>query len=290
MLIIHKIEKTHFSPSETIIIDYILKQGENIKNMTVSHIAKETYTSGPMLIRIAKKLGYSGWNELKDAYLKELQYLYASEDIDASIPFVVNDDFMKIASHISQLEIETINDTMSLLTHDNLYAAMRLLRNASVIDIYGVSGAVLLAEGFAEKMFYIHKSVNICRLTGDAKIQATLSNQSHLAILISYSGETPFILEVARILKKKKTPIIAMTSIGDNDLSKLSDVCLHMSSREMLHTKIGEFASTQSIKCLLDILYGCIFSLDYQNNLDKRIAIAKEIDDKTSGYEYIDEK
>lgn len=290
MLIIHKIENTHFSASEALIVDYILEQGENIKNMTVNYIAKETYTSGPLLVRIAKKLGYSGWNEFKEAYLQELDYLYAASDVDASIPFVVNDDFMNIANNISQLEIDTIKDTMSLLKHDDLYAAMRILRDAEVIDMYGVSGTVLFAEDFAEKMFYIHKNVNICRLTGDAKIQAVMSNEKHCAILISYSGETEFMINVAKILNKKKTPIIAITSIGDNTLSQLSHISLHISSREMLHTKIGEFATSQSIKCILDILYGCIFSLNYQKNLDNRIAIAKEIDDKTSGYEYIDEK
>ena len=75
-MLIHRIEKTHFSPSETVIIDYILKKGLEIKNMTISQIAQHTYTSAPLLVRIAKKLGYDGWNEFKEDYLKELEYLY----------------------------------------------------------------------------------------------------------------------------------------------------------------------------------------------------------------------
>ena len=43
-------------------------------------------------------------------------------------------------------------------------------------------------------------------------------------------------------------------------------------------TKIGDFASSTSVKCLLDILYGCILSLNYKKNLDEKINIAKEID------------
>lgn len=290
MLIIHKIEKTHFSTSERIIIDYILKQGEKIQNQSIQTIAKETYTSAPLLIRIAKKLGYSGWNEFKEAYIKELKYLYAESDIDASIPFVVSDDFMTIAHHISQLQIETIQDTMNLLQHDDLYAALRILRKTQQIDIYGVSGNLLLAEQFAQKMLYIRKNVNICRLTGDIKIQAAMSTNEHCAILVSYSGETEFILKVAKILKQKQTPIIAITSIAENDLSQIADVTLRISSREMLHTKIGDFATSQSIKTILDILYSCIFSFDYQKNLDNKISIAKEVDDRVSGFEYINEK
>lgn len=290
MLIIHKIEKTHFSASEAIIINYILEHGENIKDMSASYIAHETYTSAPLLVRIAKKLGYSGWNSFKEAYLKELEYLYASQEIDASIPFVVSDDFMTIAHNISKLQIETIQDTISLLNHDDLFNAMRILRDAEEIDVYGISDKVLLAQLFAEKLFFIHKNTHICSLPGDAKVQAAMSNQKHCAILISYSGQTEFVLKIAHILKEKKTPMIAITSIADNELARLANVALRISSREMLHTKIGDFASSTSVKCILDILYGCIFSLDYKRNLDEKIHFAKEIDDRVSGFEFIDEK
>lgn len=289
MLLIHKIEKTHFSPSEAQIIQYILDKGLEIKNMSVASIANATYTSSPLLIRIAKKLGFTGWNEFKEEYLNELEYLYQTSEIDASIPFVVSDDFMTISHNIAQLQMETIQDTMNLIDHDSLYRAMRYLRKCEIVDVYGISNNLILAQEFAEKMFYIHKNAYVCHLNGDNKLQAIMSDEKHCAILISYSGQTPSILEVVKILKKKKTPIIAITSIGDNDLSKQADVVLRISSREMLHTKIGNFASTQSVKLILDILYGCIFSFDYQRNLDEKISFAKEVDDRHSGFEYIDE-
>ena len=91
------------------------------------------------------------------------------------------------------------------------------------------------------------------------------------------------------ILKNMQTPIIAITSIADNNLSKLADVTLRISSREMLLTKIGDFATTTSIKYILDTLYAGIFSFDYQKNLDYKIQIAKLVDDRHSGYEFIDE-
>ena len=290
MLLIHKIENTHFSPSEAEIINYILDKGMEIKNMSTSFIANATYTSPPLLIRIAKKLGFSGWNEFKEEYIKELEYLYKTSEIDASIPFVVSDDFTTISHNIAQLEIETIQDTIHLLDHDSLFKAMSFLRKCDVVDVYGISNNLILAQEFAEKMFYIHKNAYVCHLNGDNKLQAIMSDDKHCAILISYSGQTASILEVVKILKKKNTPTIAITSIGDNDLSKQADVVLRISSREMLHTKIGNFASSQSVKLILDILYGCIFSFDYQKNLDEKISFAKEADDRHSGFEYIDEE
>lgn len=289
MLIIHKLEHTHFSASEAIIIDYILEQGLKIKDMSANSIAKATYTSAPLLVRIAKKLGYSGWNAFKEDFIAELEHLFTEQNVDASIPFVVSDDIMTISHNIAQLQIDTIQDTITLLDHDALQTALRYLREAKELDLYGVSSNLLLAEGFRSKLFYIHRNVNICRLPGNPKTQAAMSDANHCAILISYSGETSFIIEVAKILKKKKTPIIAITCIANNRLSKIADVTLRISSREMLHTKIGDFATSTSIKYLLDVLYAGIFSFDYQKNLDYKIQIAKAVDDRYSGYEFIDE-
>ena len=276
-MLIHKIEKTHFSESESIIIDYLLKKGEEIKDMTISQISQQTYTSPSLLIRISKKLGYNGFNEFKAAYIKELEYMYAKREIDASIPFTINDNMMTIAHNIIQLEKETLDDTLSLLNHDDLQKALQLLRICNEIDIYGVSSNVYLAETFKQNMNRIQKRVNLCYTTGSTQVQAIMSTPKKCAILISYSGRTPFIIDVAKKLKEKKTPIIALTNIAENELSSLADVTLRISSRELINTKIGDFASTQSVKSLLDILYSCLFSLDYKKNLDYRIQVGKEI-------------
>lgn len=289
MSILHKIETTHFSPSEEEVVKYVLDKKEEIQDMTLSMIAEATYTSSPILVRVAKKLGYSGWNEFKEEFLKEISYLNKEADIDASIPFVVSDTYTTIASNIAKLEIESIQDTIDLLTHDDLNKAMSLLRETDYIDVYGVSNNLLLAQEFAEKMFYINKFVNIANITGDAILQATMSDSSHCAILISYSGETRSMIEVVNTLKKKGTKIISITSLGDNTISLISDVNLRICSKEMIQTKIGDFSSSQSVKTILDILYSCIFSFDYKENLEKKIQFAKEVEDRHSGFEYIDE-
>lgn len=289
MLIIHKIEQTHFSSSEAIIIDYILKEGENIKDMSANAIAKATYTSSPLLVRIAKKLGYPGWNAFKEDYLKELEYLFMQQEVDASIPFVVSDDIMTISKNIAQLQIATIQDTQALLSHDSLQNALRLLRNAKAIDIYGVLNNLLIAEQFKNKLSYINIPVTISNLPGAPKMQAVMSDETHCAILISYSGQTGFIVNIAKTLKEKHIPMIAITCIANNELSSLADVTLRISSREMLHTKIGDFATSISIKYILDTLYACIFSFNYKKNLDYKIKLAKEVDDRHSGFEFIDE-
>lgn len=277
-MLIHKIEKIHFSPSESIIIDYILKKGKDIKNMTIAQIANETYTSSPLFIRIAKKLGFDGWNEFKEAYLKELDYLYLNQEVDANIPFVVNDDIMNIAYNLCVLERETIQDTYSLISHDDLQKAIRLLRDCKYIDVYSRSVHMHIVRSFQERMYILRRHVQLCSLSDELDSTYLMSDQNHCAIIISYSGHAPHIKHLIETLRKKQTSIIAITNLEDNKLSLLADVTLRMSSRELIYTKIADFASSLSLKYILDILYSCIFSIHYQQNLDNCIQIAKELD------------
>ena len=135
MLIVNQIENTHFSKTEREIVDYIIDQGMNIEKMSANEIARNTFTSAPLLVRIAKKLGYSGFNEFKSAYLKELSYMLEETDVDASIPFLLSDDLMTITKNLALLEKETIQDTQQLNHHDDLQEAVRLLQKAQVIDV-----------------------------------------------------------------------------------------------------------------------------------------------------------
>lgn len=261
MLIVNQIENTHFSKTEKEIVDYIIDQGMNIEKMSANEIARNTFTSAPLLVRIAKKLGYSGFNEFKSAYLKELSYMLEETDVDASIPFLLSDDLMTITKNLALLEKETIQDTQQLNHHDDLQEAVRLLQKAQVID----------------------------QVTGQ-KRSACLADESHCAIIISYSGQTREMVEVAEIYHKRNIPFISITCMAENSISRLADVHLYLSSREMLHIKIGDFASTTSLKYLFDILYAGVFSYNYKKNLETKIVVASYVDDRQSEDEYINEK
>ena len=97
---------------------FIWKQNQiEIDHHSTTRIAKETYSSPSSLIRIAKKLDFDGWLELKKAYIEEVTYF---QDIDPNYPFDFQDNIMSVANKITPLYIESAKDTSSLLQHDSL--------------------------------------------------------------------------------------------------------------------------------------------------------------------------
>ncbi len=284
MIISNKLESMDsFSKSEEILAKYILKEKENIHKLSTKDIAKATYTSPSTVVRLSQKLGFSGWNELKEKYIEEINYLNQHfSDIDPNFPFEAHDTLMNIASKIGQLASETIEDTLSLLKHDDLKKAVDLLNKAKIINVYGVSNSLIMAFDFKHKMLRINRHVEIMSLQDEQMFVASNSSPSNTAILISYSGESEEVLKIAKTLRKNKTPIIALTNIGENSLRSFSDCTFSLSTREKLYSKIATYSTNNSIHLLLDILYSCLFKLNYNENLQYKTNTSKNIDNRIS--------
>ena len=279
MLLSEKMKQTDFSNAESALVEFILAKGTAIEPLTIKEIAEANYVHPSTLIRVAKKLGYKGWLELRTEFLAEQTYLQTYfEDVDANFPFQSNDGLMTIANKMASLERSTIDDTLSLLNHDDLQKAKQLLLNAKQIKIFGSNANLLISQDFALKMRRIKKNVVTSQTMGEDAYEAFNSQEDTCAILISYTGENGFIMQIAKILQKQNIPIIALTSIGENSLASVSQAVLRMTTRERLYSKIANFTINSSICYLLDVLYSCVFAEDYQKNLNHLISISELVD------------
>ncbi|GGA92080.1 MurR/RpiR family transcriptional regulator [Ornithinibacillus halotolerans] len=289
MLLTEKMKEDIFSPSERTIITYMFDKLELIRDKTTKQIAEETYTHPSTLIRIAKKLGYNGWIELKDDFLQEMEYVNSHfTDVDANYPFHEHDHLLNIANKMATLHQNTIKDTLSLLKYEDLQKATTLLNHAEEIKIFGINNNLILCHDFKAHMNRIGKRVSICNV--DSEFEAASSDVRTVAIIISYSGESLVSHNILPLLQRRKTPIIALTSIGDNTLSKQADCVFRITTREKLYSKIGSFSSNNSIGFLLDVLYSCVFSKDYQKNLAYKIQISERYDHRKSTNKVMEEE
>ena len=279
MLIRERFETTAFSQSEQTVVDYILEKKTDIEPMTTKQIAAAAFTVPSTLIRIAKKMNYAGWNDLKEDYLKEERYLQSHfTEIDPNYPFQRHDSIMTIAAKIASLRNESVNDTLSLMTHDELQGAIRIMRDASLIGLFAASNNLYISREFKHNMSRIKRRVEIYDTQGEIVFNASLMEQGQCAIIISYSGETAPLIRVAHTLKLKGIPFIAITNIGENTISRLADVTLHITTRERLFSKIATFTTDSAIEYLLDVLYSCVFALNYDDNVNLKATMSKIVE------------
>lgn len=281
MFLQERMEQQEFSPSEEEVIHYILQKQEQLAQETTTSIAHATYTSPSILVRIAKKLGYAGFQDFKEAFLEEVGYLNKNfKDLDPNQPFEAKDSYMSIAHKIAILKKETIEDTLELISHDSLSKAVSLLEKGQSIYVFGISNINYALGEFVFKLRHIGMNAFVFMNHGEMIQEAVMMKPGSVALIVSYSGESGEIIRLANILKKKHIPIIAITSIGDNDLSKKADVTLYVTTREKSFTKIGNFTSLESIEMNLDILYSCLFKLNYQENFAYKTNVSQSTESR----------
>ncbi|MFR1755303.1 MAG: SIS domain-containing protein [Thomasclavelia spiroformis] len=89
-------------------------------------------------------------------------------------------------------------------------------------------------------------------MVNEQLFQAAQSNKDHCAILISYSGETNEVIAAAELLKRRKVPMIAITSFGESRLSKLCDYVLFLDlENEFIQKFLLLVQRFPSISCLI---------------------------------------
>lgn len=284
MLIIEKLNlKEKMSEGEESIADFILSLGKELYKYSTRNIAEATYTSPATVVRLCKKLDFKGFDDFKVQFLKEIEYLDLQYGkVNANFPFEPQDSMMKAANKISQLYDDTIKDSMALLHHDDLQKALRLLKYSQSIYIFSSGTALNLAESFQERMLKIGKNVIISNNLNYQLYEVNCIPKGDIAIIISYSGETDKIIQIADKCQNRGIPIIAITSFGENTLSQKATCKLIMSTKESLFHNLGDFSTHLSIHLILDILYATYFLLDYNNNYQTKIENTQSLESKRS--------
>ena len=270
-----------FSESEKEIAKYILNHGEAVLSMSVKELAKHTYTSPATIVRLCKKIGLEGYNDFKIKYSAELQYdLQHTDRIDVNFPFQKDDSHPLICHKLASLSQEVIADTVKLIDFNQLHQIVDLIYHYPTIDIYGSGNSLLAAMSFQHKMMRISRDVNLRVLHGEQIFMSYNTNPDRIGMIISYSGETNEVIQIAQTLKEKKTPLIVLTSIGDNRLSHYADYILNIGSREKIFTKIAPFASQISMEYLLNVIFSCLFQKDYEQNIQNKVGYDKKNDSR----------
>lgn len=119
-------------------------------------------------------------------------------------------------------------------------------------------------------------------LQGELIFDAILADPRDVAIIVSYSGETELLNRVAQTLKGNNIPLLAITNIGTSTLRNFADCVLCITTRERLYSKIATFTTDEAFIYMLDVLYACLFALDYDQNVQLKIASSKFVETERS--------
>lgn len=249
-----------YTATEKLIAEYILEN--DILHDSAQALGEKTNTSAAAIIRFSKKIGFKGFSDLK---MNLAQSTKEEEKQEVDLIFEPEDNISTLVEKGCRLNMNTVLKTYQLINIDTLEASIDLLNNASTIYLFGVGGSSVIGLDIYQKLMRIGKKVIY---NADLHVQMTFAqsmDQNDAALIISYSGSTTGLVDVAKVLYEKQIPFISITQINSNPISKLSTYSLKVPSEEKA-LRIGAVSSRISSFVITDLLYYGVFKNNFEEH------------------------
>lgn len=236
--------------AEQKIAAYILENPAEVMHMTISELAEASSGADATIFRLARKLGFPGFQGLKIALAGDMLSPLESISCEVAPSDSVADFPQKIFSNIT----EGLQDTLKILDFAELEKAIDVLSTAKHLSVYGSGGSAIIAADIEHRFMRFGIPV---RAYSDPHLQiasAALLNADDTVIAISHSGANIDVLHAVELAKKSSATVIAITSYMKSPLSLAADITLHGMAREIRY-RSEAMASRLIHLAIVDLLY-----------------------------------
>ncbi|WP_233151906.1 MurR/RpiR family transcriptional regulator [Pelomonas sp. KK5] len=245
-------------PAVQRIADFIADHPQEVVHMSVSEVAERTGASEGSVVGLCKSIGATGFQQLKIVLAQEIvqpvQLIH--EDLEPRDPVA------DVMAKIFHSNVQTLQDTQSTLSATAMEKAVKLIRAAKRIEIYGIGSAAPIAEDAHYRMLRIGLNAKSVVDSHMQVISATLTGPDVAVITVSHSGSTHETVTATRLAREAGAKTICITNFGRSPIQQYADVLLLTMARE---TQFRTEAMTSRLAqlAIIDVLIACLALADY---------------------------
>ncbi|MFB3163860.1 MurR/RpiR family transcriptional regulator [Neobacillus sp. 179-J 1A1 HS] len=251
--------KSKLRDSEKKIIEFIEQNQEEIIHLSITEVAERSETSESSVVRLCKRLGYKGFQDLKINLAKEViapekQILEVIEK---------GDDLVTIKKKIFQSNIQALYDTLEVCNDDEIRKAVEAISKARLIEFYGTGGSGTVALDAHHKLLKLGiKSFAYNDPVLQAMSASVLTNED-VVIGISHTGSNTDVLAALKLAKEAGATLICITNSSKSPITNISDIVLQSASKESLF-RTDAFSSRIAQLTIIDLLVAAVANQQYE--------------------------
>ncbi|CAM3660269.1 transcriptional regulator [Rouxiella silvae] len=257
-------------PTAGRIADFISQHAADVMHMSITELAERTGSSEGSVIGLCQTIGARGFQQVKLSLARELvqPVHFIHEDLTPS------DNTAQVIDKIFQSDMQALRDTQSALSVEALAEAVKAIRQAKRVEVFGIGSAATIAEDTHYRLLRIGIPSRVSVDSHVQAIAASLADAQTAVITISHSGSTVETLTATQLAKEAGATTIAVTNFGRSPLLAYSDIVLNTLARE---TQFRSEAMTSRIAQLavIDALIACLALSDYDRSVQ---TLAKTFD------------
>ena len=251
--------------AEKRIADWLLENPGEILPLSIIDLADKCNCSEATIVRFAKRLGFSGYQELKISLAQETNSTSVSTNITS------NDSLEEIYDKVCNDIYCSLERTKMVLNTATLEEVCKKISFAEKIVIFGLGNSAAIALDTSHKLQRTGCNAYAYSDNHMQVIAASHLSPNDVAIGISHSGSSKDIVEALKIAKETGATTIAITNSGKSPIQKHSDFTLFTASDETKHNILA----LNSRIAQLSIINAIYFYLVY-NKSDKALESIKE--------------
>ena len=239
-----------FTNTEKKLANYILKNKEEVVNLSAQELSDKADISPAAVVRFSKTLGYKGFTALKVDLAKDRD----ERENDTSVIISEDDTINDIIRKVKVSNTSSIDETIGLLNVNTISNIIEAMVNAKRIYLFGIGASGIVAMDLQQKLLRINKN-SLYQMDPHTQISSSVHiTDDDVAIGISYSGETKEVNTPLKIAKENGAKTIAITRYNKNSLSKLADYTVYLPNDEK-DLRVGAITSRIDALTIVDILY-----------------------------------
>jgi DNA-binding MurR/RpiR family transcriptional regulator len=220
--------------------------------------AAETGVSEALIVKIAKKLGFEGFRQLREALAEHNRLAQA----DLREELCVAEGACARLQKVLRASVLALEQGLASVSPEALERAADCLHAARQRDFYGEGGSGRVARDAAHRFLRIGVRASVFDDGQQMLMSAALLRRGDVVMAFSHSGQTAAVVEAARQARQNGARLIALTNRSDSPLGRESDVALCTNLNSLPWA--GENAAARLVQLsVLDALLSGVAQKDY---------------------------
>ncbi|WP_047462304.1 MurR/RpiR family transcriptional regulator [Rhizobium rhizogenes] len=247
------------TPLEAKVVDTVFALRDFSDDTSLKQIADDAGVSEAMVVKITKKLGFSGYRDFRTAVSQYNRQPTAEMHQELS----ADDTSQEIVQKVFRTSINALEETLSILDIEAFDRAADLIHRAKQRDFYGVGGSAQIARDVAHKFLRIGVRASVFDDSHMMLMSASLIADGDIAIGFSHSGNTTAVIEAIQLARRNGARTIAITNYNSSALAQAADVVLCSTAQGS--PLMGENAAARIAQLnILDAVFVAVAQRDYQ--------------------------
>jgi DNA-binding MurR/RpiR family transcriptional regulator len=216
------------------VADFLLQHDREIPFLSVVDIEQQTGASKATVVRLAQRLGMSGFLELRNRLSEGVQSAIRGSE---RFPLTVPSDNEETLTSVARQDVRNINQTISHLDPKVFHEVAEMILAASHTYTAGLGISALMAQVLSYSLNQVAVHATPFERGYETFIeQAPFLTPDDLLVIFSFPPYSQETIDLARVASDMKTPVVAITDKVTSPAAFYSRRVLAIRSQNMIFT------------------------------------------------------